>query len=47
MDSELYKNIARKPHFEKAISRCLHRSPNTTQNSKYNPATQSQVYAKY
>ena len=40
-------NIAMKLHFEKAISRCLLRSPNQSQSSKYNPATHSQVYAKY
>ena len=40
-------NIAMKLHFEKAMSRCLLRSPNQSQNSKYNPATHFQACAKY
>ena len=40
-------NIAIRLHFEKAISRCPPRSPNQSQSSKNNPATHSQLYAKY
>ena len=44
MNWQPYKNIATKSGFEKAVSRWL---PSLPTSLRHNPATHSQVYAKY